>query len=147
MNADEPYRTGHQARLRGLPHGEERDDFRKEDHKTKSMNDDEPFETHRTGHWGRLLCLMAVEYAQDNETENVEIQDDIDLQFREARNLRSQKYIEMDVIIVSNAHIYAAENEHFLCITLVTAKCFISIDTQTEACRRLFCIVYSKKAQ
>ena len=67
MNADEPYRTGHQGRLRGLPHGEKRDDFRKEDHKTKSMNDDEPFEIHRTGHRGRLLCLMAIEYSQNNK--------------------------------------------------------------------------------
>ena len=35
MNADEPYRTGHQGRLRGSPHGEKRDDFRK---KTTKQN-------------------------------------------------------------------------------------------------------------
>ena len=29
MNADEAYRTGHQGRLRGSPHGEKRDDFQK----------------------------------------------------------------------------------------------------------------------
>ena len=43
MNADEPYRTGHQGRLRGLPHGEKRDDFRKEDHNIKSINAAQPF--------------------------------------------------------------------------------------------------------
>ena len=87
------------------------------------MNDDEPFEIHRTtGHRGRILCLLAVEYAQDNETGGFEIQDNIDLQFREARNLRSQKDIEMDVIIVSNAHIYASENKHLLCITVRRQK-------------------------
>ena len=146
MNADEAYRTGHQGRLRGSPHGEKRDDFRKEDHKTKSMNDDEPFEIHRTGHRGRLLCLLAVEYAQDNETGGFEIQDNIDLQFREARNLQSQKHILIDVIIVSNAHIYASENKHLLFITVRRlCNCFVSVNIQTKACGRLFRIMFYRK--
>ena len=71
------------------------------------MNADEPFETHQTGHWGRLLRAMAVEYAQDDKTGNFEVQDDIDLQFRKDRNIRSQKHIQIDVIIVTNGHVYA----------------------------------------
>ena len=61
---------------------------------------------------------MAVEYAQDDKTGNFEVQDDIDLQFRKDRNIRSQKHIQIDVIIVSNGYVYAWENMHFLCITL-----------------------------
>ena len=50
---------------------------------------------------------MAVEYAQDGKTGTFEVQEDIDLQFREDRNIRSQKHIQIDVIIVSNGHVYA----------------------------------------
>ena len=79
------------------------------------MNADEPFETHQTGHWGRLLRPTAVEYAQDGKTATFEVQEDIDLQFREDRNIRSQKHMQIDVIIVSNGHVYAQENMHFFC--------------------------------
>ena len=60
---------------------------------------------------------MAVEYAQDDKTGNFEVQDDIDLQFRKDRNIPSQKHIQIDVIIVSNRHVYAKANKHFWCIT------------------------------
>ena len=50
---------------------------------------------------------MAVEYAQDDKTGIFEVQDDIDLQFRKDRNIRSQKHIQIDLIIVSNEHVYA----------------------------------------
>ena len=80
------------------------------------MNDDEPFEIHRTSHRGRLLCLMAVEYSQDNKTGGFEIQDNTDLQFREARNIQGQKHILIGAIIVSNANIYASKNKYLLFI-------------------------------
>ena len=50
---------------------------------------------------------MAVEYVQNDKTGHFEVQDDIDLQFLKDRNIRSQKHIQIDVIIVSNGHAYA----------------------------------------
>jgi len=50
---------------------------------------------------------MAVEYAQDDKTEKFEVQGDIDLQFRKYQSIGSQNHIQIDVIIVSNGHVYA----------------------------------------
>ena len=105
------------------------------------MNDDEPFEIHRTGHRGRILCLLAVEYAQDNETEGFEIQNNIDLQCREARNIQGQKHILIGGIIVSNANIYALKTNIYCLYQFVVYAIFRIDKHSNKILRKIFRIM------
>ena len=108
------------------------------------MNDDEPFEIHRTGHRGRLLCLLVAEYAQDNKTGG--FGDNMDLQFREARNLQNQKHIQIDVIIFF-VHCFKCTYIRIVKQTFIVHNIssfmhfFVSVNVQTGTCRNFFRVI------